>query len=232
MLYVDLIDTASGCRYGDSVYLNIFEVNNLMEISEDTSLCNTEGFSLSISHDFDPNYTVTWSPSAEVSNANIINPQVVGAGDHTLYAEMRDSSGCSIQRDTVVLIESAPSFVFDNPDTTLCYGIQIQTNGMDSTLNSTYQWSPAVGVNNVNQLTPVITPDTSRYYALTVTDSIGCVKKDSFLVSLEYVPEFEPQADTNTCFGVPLTVDYSNSNFSYLWFDGDTNMNKTLRDRR
>ena len=65
---------------------------------------------------------------------------------------------------------------------TMCKGNSIQINGNAQCTN--FQWLPAKNINNVNAISPIVSPDTTTTYFVTAVDANGCLNKDSITVNV------------------------------------------------
>lgn len=88
---------------------------------------------------------------------------------------------------------------------------------------SSYIWSPALGLSNPFIPNPIATPVSTTLYQVTITDDCG----ESFFdeVLIEVLPDnfnLELGPDQEICEDIPITLDASQNNASYLWNTGET----------
>ena len=123
------------------------------------------------------------------------------------------SLGCLPQSDTLV-VKINPIPVADaGSNVTICRGDTVQLIG---TGGMSYQWSPAVGLDDPNIANPMASPISTRTYLLTVTDDFGC--SDTASVTVEVIVTTPPTAmsPVNMCqdFASPrLSATGSNINW-------------------
>jgi gliding motility-associated-like protein len=102
------------------------------------------------------------------------------------------------------------------PDTAFCFGDVFTKTLNPGTFNS-YQWSTG----DTTQTIVIGAFDSA--YAVTVTDSTGCVNSDNISVSENSLPNPDLGADTSYCEGVTFAVALSPGGFQqYQWSDGST----------
>lgn len=100
------------------------------------------------------------------------------AGDY--WIKIRDGGGC-IDSVFATILEPPPLEVAAEPgDTTLDLGFTVDITTVTAPAGRpvTYQWSPPLGVNNVNIADPTITAITNQIYTITITDDDGCTAVD------------------------------------------------------
>jgi gliding motility-associated-like protein len=111
-----------------------------------------------------------WSPSAGLSNPNISNPIVTFLSDTMTFSVLgTDQFGCQNTAVVTVWQLDAPN-VTAGPDTVICLG---QSVNLNATGGTSYVWSPASGLNDVNIADPVATPLASTTYTVTVGQPSG-----------------------------------------------------------
>ncbi len=148
-------------------------------------------------------YNYQWIPATNLSNATIANPIANPASTAFYTVIVTDANGCTDSDNALVVVNQAAN-VNAGPDKTI-------TLGLSTTLNSyvtgghapyTYSWTPAIGLNNANILSPLASPLSTTVYTLAVTDSYGCVATDQVTVNV-----------TNTVFGYDIfgQVTYDNT---------------------
>lgn len=94
------------------------------------------------------------------------------------YAQITGSNGCLSAIDSI-FVEVLPKPIVDaGPDLYICPdsapGVVINPTISNATGPYTYQWSPALGLNDATILNPYARPDTTTIYSLVVTAGNGC----------------------------------------------------------
>ena len=164
--------------------------------------------------------SVSWSPSATLSNSGSPNP-IATTNATTTYIVSVSSSGC-VNRDTVRVVISAPQ-LDAGPDVTYCAGdtAQLQATATDGTI----AWTPANGLSATDVLTPLVFALNTTVYTITVTDSVGCAAQDSVLVTMNPLPDANAGNDTTACINEVITLGGAptgptGSTFSWTPVDG------------
>lgn len=147
---------------------------------------------------------IQWTPATGLSNPNVLNPTVSGITSSTWYIlTVTDSTGCSAV-DSVLIAVNPLLTAFAGNDTMVCGGspFQLQAIATGGAGGYQYHWSPATGLNNPNIPNPIVSGlNAPQQYVLTVTDSLGCIARDTVVISL--FPPIVADAGMNaeTCFG-------------------------------
>ncbi len=199
-----------GCINTDSVIVNVIP-DVQVSIGADTTIC------LGDSIQFQPSSNglyFKWSPLTGLSDTTIKNP-VVTPIVNTQY-KLEASVGKCAASDSIN-IKVAPYPLADaGRDTSICYGETVYLNA--SITASDFTWSPGSSVLPANSLTPLVGPQSTTAYILTVTDALGCPKPASDTVIVNVTPAVPAFAgnDTSIVANQPLQLNASGGNF-YSW---------------
>lgn len=128
-----------------------------------------------------------------------------------------------------VWVRQGATALIDAPDgNTVCSGIAMQLSSVS--LAASYQWSPASYFNNANADTTVLLPLISGLYYLQVTDSFGCVAKDSIYITVKpspLMPSIVQQGDSLVADGGTGAFTWMDANEQFIAAGGaivpDTN---------
>jgi len=161
-----------------------------------------------------PSYSYSWSDGEKNSNATALP-----GGNVT--CTVTDKNGCSIT-DTVNIPQPAPILI-SKDDTTICPGsaatLTASATGGASPYN--YLWS-----NFVSGQTNRVTPTTTTYYTVTVTDNIGCKNTavDTVNVSPPLIQGNITVTAASSCVGASVTladaVSGGAGTITYTWQPG------------
>jgi hypothetical protein len=121
-----------------------------------------------------------------------------------------DTNGCAVS-DSLLISYYNPPLPSISSNDSICSGEQINCTG---NYNS-YSWSDG-------STTPSITPSISGAYSVTVTDTNGCVARDSINITLITSPVPQITGIDTVCLGDFGSL-YVGSYLSYLWSTGSTN---------
>ncbi len=156
----------------------------------------------------------SWSPATGLSNPNISNPTAAPLVN-TNYVVSVGVAGCSrTRKDTVrVFARPKPPLGLTN-DTTICIvdGLQLNATGTGS-----FSWSPNYNISAVTGNAPFATPDTFTVYHVQLTDSIGCISKDSVKVTVKRKTIIDAGADTSICKSEGFRINTTGDALHYAW---------------
>ena len=186
--------------------------NNLSEIPvSDTTTCEGKGVQLK------PNTNAnqfSWSPATGLNGTNISNP-VATPPSTTQYVVTASLGICSATDTIVVNVNPAP--VADaGPDGQICFGQTFQLAGNGGV---DYQWSPSTYLNTSFSYDPVVTPDKTIQYYLSVVDANGCRSLQNDEVTVHVTPPIVVRIsrDTVVSMGDKVQLFASSAATDYLW---------------
>ena len=186
-----IVSNSKGCR--DTVYQTVHMTDKppIFFPFQDTLICNidtlqlhAQGFGI-----------FTWSPSANMINANTPDPMVYPKNT-TYYTATLNQAGC-INQDS--LLVRVVDHVTLNPgnDSTICLGDTVMLNPTGDGLK--FVWSPASSLDNANAKNPNAFPFTTTTYS--VTASIGkCFTNDFVTIRTVPYPLSNAGSDVFICY--------------------------------
>jgi gliding motility-associated-like protein len=200
----------NGCINDDSVRVRVVDRVSL-SVRPDTTFCAGDDVQLYASTD---GLQFTWTPSAGLSDPNIMNP-VANPATTTAY-QLRASIGKCFSIDDVTLFPVPYPLADAGPDIEICYNAPTQLNG--NVIASNYFWRPQGSLSNPNILNPVAYPPFTTNYILTATDTLGCPKAGFDTVVVTVLPKVKASAgrDTMIVAGQPLQL-LASGGENYLW---------------
>jgi gliding motility-associated-like protein len=206
--YIDLDD--DGCVNRDSVKVRVTDHVSL-QVMKDTVICQGDAVLLNIISD---GFKYSWTPAAQLSDP-IKKTPLATTGSTTTYEVTAAIGGCSAKGQ--VLVSTVPyPLASAGKDTIICNGGEAHLHGL--TNGSSFNWSPAVVVNNAEILNPVARPLNTTTFVFSAFDTKGCPKpaRDSVVVAV--LPDIQPFAgrDTSVITGQPLQLQASGG-VRYLW---------------
>ncbi len=202
---VTVID-ANGCEGEDCITVNVNSIKG--SISDEVSMCLGSTAFLSASG----GGTYNWSPTAGLSNPTIANPTVSPVTTTEYCVTITGATGCTDVQCTTVTLSS--DLIADaGGDLTIC---QNEAITLTATGGSFYQWSPSIGLSNINVSNPVATPTTTTEYCVTVSDGSGCTSEDCVLVTVSNPINANAGPDQNVCRGEGITL-FASGGKNYVW---------------
>jgi gliding motility-associated-like protein len=130
--------------------------------------------------------TYEWLPTTWLSDSTVSNPVVQAPQKSITYGlTVTGTNGCtSIQPALVLVVVTPPPVVFAGDDTAILIGQTLQLNAVDVNNSgfTSYQWSPAVGLDNPGIPDPIATVTADITYVVTATTPQGCVGTDTIMI--------------------------------------------------
>ncbi|CAG5078240.1 gliding motility-associated C-terminal domain-containing protein [Parvicella tangerina] len=208
--FVVLGTDANGCQNTDTMELIVHDLPIVMA-SQDTAICIYDTASIGATGALQ----YEWSPSADLAAPNdamtLAYPQ-----DTTVYiVEGTDANGC-VNVDSLILTVDPLPIANAGIDVDICRGdsTQLTASGGES-----YYWTPMDSIVDENVFNPIVYPDTTTEYIVTVVDSNACVNYDSVNVNVFRVATIP---DTSICLtdSIQLAV-YGSPGNQFVWTPSD-----------
>ncbi len=204
--YVTVTD-ANGCQNTDSLIASISQVNYI--ITTDNAICLGDSTDIVINGG-----SPAWQPSPTLSvsgNTATVWP----AANTTYYVTITNNDGCSAIDSVSIDVSDIQHTL--SADTLICLGDEAVLTATGGTM---YQWSPNNNISSITDDVVTVTPTSTAYYYVEISNANGCSVLDSVLVSVSSV--------TASFLAVPLSgeapldVDFLNQssgmgNLSYTW---------------
>ncbi|WP_439880712.1 gliding motility-associated C-terminal domain-containing protein [Pontibacter sp. MBLB2868] len=99
----------------------------------------------------------------------------------TYFVQAVNNNQCASASRTEATVTIVTPVANAGDDVTI---IQGRTTELRASGGQTYQWEPAVGLNNPNIANPIAKPDVTTTYTVTVTTAEGCVATDEVVVTV------------------------------------------------
>ncbi|MGB1018606.1 MAG: PKD domain-containing protein, partial [Chitinophagales bacterium] len=179
------------CVDNDTMQVSVIDPA-LVNAGSDFSVCISED-SINLFSNQNPSpLGGIWSGNG-VSNPTF-NPSVLSAGNHEIFYS--SGSGTCLVIDTIIVtVDPLPTIIVSTA-TEICIGdsVQISANG-----GLEYYWSPTTNINNVSISNPIVFPNISTNYVVTVTDLNLCINTDSVFVKVNALPIVNAGLDITLC---------------------------------
>lgn len=163
-----------------------------------------------------------WSPTTGLNNAGIQNPIATVDDEITYVVSVTDSCGV----DTAwVTLKTFPDKTDAIEDTSICRGL---SGPLWASGGVNYSWSPPLYLNTTSGPNPIVAPDSTQNYVVTIVDSFNCVKQHEVTVFVfGYVPEVTAWGDTTVCAGERVLLNAQGTD-GYEWFPKENVLNPYL----
>lgn len=180
---------------------------------------------------------ITWNPQTQfvelffdcvlrISDQNNLIGNIFG-GNPIVYWGFTGATGGEFNLQSVCLQDY---FYAEMNDSTICQGQSIQLAAPGNP-QGTFEWIPAIGLDNQNSQTPVATPNTTTEYCYTYTDLCSNQFSNCHTVFVETPPVIDAGLDASYCEGesYEITAFCDQDDATLQWstvngdFSGNTN---------
>ena len=155
-----------------------------------------------------------WTPTTGLSNPNIANP-LASPATTTTYTVSVGINGCTGRRKDSVTVEVKPAPALTvSPDTLICNidTLQIFANGSGSVF-----WTPNYNISSQTSPNPLVSPNVTTVYRVTLTDQFGCTKKDSVKVNVTPSVNVFAGNDTTICQTDAIQFNTISNGLNFSW---------------
>jgi gliding motility-associated-like protein len=175
-----VVTSPDGCKDTSAQTITIHPLP-VVNISNDTTICPFTSAQLNASG----GNSYTWTPAADLSNANISNPVATPTTTSTITYTVRvvDQNQCANADSVRISFFPVPN-IDAGIDTSVCLnpGSFRDSVRLNATGGVSYIWSPATGLSTTVGPNPVSRPPTNTTYYVVGTDANGCRLTDSVRV--------------------------------------------------
>ncbi|RNI23539.1 T9SS C-terminal target domain-containing protein [Rufibacter latericius] len=212
--------TSNGCTSTDVVKVT---VNPAAYAGPDMTICAGGAAQLQASGGL----TYSWSPATGLSNPSIANPIANPAVTTNYTVTITNPNGTCAKTDQVkVTVNPLPVVTATASIASICAG---GSSRLTATGGTSYQWTPALGLDNPNSATPVASPTATTTYTVTATNAKGCTQTAQVTVTVNPLPSpvIQASGSTDLCPGGSVTLTSSPAS-TYLWSTGETTPSITV----
>jgi len=154
----------------------------------------------------------SWSPATGLDNPNINNPNANPNTTTNYTVTVTDNNACSKDAQVTITVNPLPVVSAGNA-VAICLGKSVTLNATGA---SSYNWTPAAGLDNPASASPVASPGATTTYTVTGTDANNCSSSASIQVTVNPLPVAVASADTSICNSTSITLNASGAQ-SYSW---------------
>ncbi len=191
----------TGCDSLISRYLKVYPTPSV-NLGTDITTCDGALVTLDAGN---VGSTYLWSTGATTQTI-----QVSTGGTYTV--KVTNAAGCDMT-DAIVITNNPKPIVNLGANQTVCIGTPVVLDAGNPGLN--YLWSTGA-------TTQTISVSVAGTYLVQVSNSFGCIAKDTIVVSFNALPSVNLGIDKDICTSDVLTLDAGNVGSTYLWSTGAT----------
>lgn len=147
-------------------------------------------------------------------------------GTYTVQLIVGNSKGCRDTIDAPLNVLNKPGIQLTN-DTLICTIDTLQLNAVG---NGSFSWSPNYMINNVNVANPLVSPDVTTKYYVTLTSAPGCVNTDSVVVNVKSFVTLNAGPDTTICLTDSIRFNINSDGLQFRWTPTAGMNNPNLRN--
>ncbi len=220
--YVVQVIDALGCSSSDSVLVRVHP-DLAVETSGNMTACANAPTQLqAIVAGGRAPFRFQWQPATGLDNPSSGTPVLTPRSNATYFVTVTDANGC-VAKDTLTVRVHQPPVVDAGDGLSLCYGesgkLKARISGGKKPY--AYQWQPRTGLSSAVVANPVVRPEMTALYVLSVTDGNGCTVRDSVLVAVHPQPLLAIAKDVDVCTGAQVQIGADASGgtppFRYQW---------------
>lgn len=147
------------------------------------------------------------------------------SGIYTIKLIATDLTTCIGKDSAEITLELYPELKGNFYTDTICQGNSIQLQSREVENRFSYSWFPADKVSNDTIPNPIVRPDSSQIYLLTITDERGCFKTDTFKINTTLLLDSINYKLIGSCQAHPQVKFISKygsvEGLEYIWDFGD-----------
>lgn len=206
--------TAYGCKQTVTTNVNVY-TKPQADITGPDKVCVQLPVTFSGSAANDNNLTWQWNFGNGQTSAVSKPPEQVyaqpGPVDISLIATNKD--GCTDTAHHLLNVQPLPNAKATSLSDFICLH---NTTVLQASGGSTYEWTPATGLNNPLAQNPTASPDITTTYQVKVTDGNGCINTDQLTLQVIQPVKVTASPDTALCLGAVLPLYASGADY-YKW---------------
>lgn len=211
------VESPFGCTASSSVDLKVVRTTKV-SIQGPSEICAQANAQFAGTADRDGALTWTWD-FANGTGSALKTPTALKyetAGTYPVQLIL-GHNGC---RDTAVvqlLVNPIPVPNLSPKDPVLCLGNSVRLTVRDGVR---YSWEAADGIASLNIPNPLVAPQYTTLYRVTVINQFGCISRDSTTVTVGRPFKISLTPDTSVCRGLTVSLPVTGAN-TYHWISGN-----------
>ena len=207
--FANVTTAGSNAPFPNAVFFAIsgkVNTNNITPTITNATCALSGTIALAITGTASP-YNVSWNTSPVQTGLTATN---LAAGNY--IATITDANSCITTYNAAITLTNNLT-ITSHTDTAICNGASFVPNTVSNA--TSYSWSPAAGVSNINIANPTLSPTSTTTY--TVTATLGsCVQTKTFIVTVNS-PLINNRLDTSICNGASFVPNIVSNATSFVW---------------
>ncbi|MBL4716187.1 MAG: gliding motility-associated C-terminal domain-containing protein, partial [Bacteroidia bacterium] len=176
-----------------------------------------------------PSYSYSWYPTKTLDNSAISNPIASPEANITVYYVLvTDTATSCMNTDSVTVTMLSPLLADAGEDIEICFGDSVQI-GSALIEGQTYSWSPILGLNVSTSPNPMVSPETTTTYTVTVNGAKCDVINDEVVIVVHPLPDADAGSDVTIARGSSTQL-IATGGVMYGWSPGDGLNNISIFD--
>lgn len=135
------------------------------------------------------------------------------SGNYDVQFIVASSKGCIDTLKRTITIADQPALTVSR-DTLICVVDTLQLNAIGT---GSFLWTPNYNISNLTIPNPLVSPDITTTYSVTLTDPFGCIGNAKVKVSVINFVTQSAQPDTTICKTDPILLRLNSDALYYQW---------------
>lgn len=158
------------------------------------------------------------------NSSNVANPQHVfnTPGEYEITLVVSNPQTCNLEDSVSVIIEINEAYTLPDAEYDVCRGNEIEIGPTINLSNTTYTWTPEIGLNNISSPNPICNADTTEQYVM-YSNTNGCIDTSVYSLNITSVL-LNLISDTLICKGDSVSIEstFIPQEANIIWsFDND-----------
>jgi gliding motility-associated-like protein len=135
-----------------------------------------------------------------------------------------NNNGCADTVSQTIVVHPKPGAAIASSSTIVCEGSSVL---LSASGGNTYKWSPPENLNNNSIASVSASPVNTTTYVVTISDTYGCVNKDSVKIDVVHPFTMHVKEDASICFGESVALEALGAD-NYKWINNTTGLSSTI----
>ncbi len=196
------------CEATDSITVVIGSGPNASIVSPPQTICAGESIELEAQGGVD----YFWYPNINIFNNSIATPTVFPTETTTYYVDISTSPTC-FKTDSIVITVTNTDDIEVTEEIFVCAG---ESAELSASGGLSYDWQPTTYLDDHTSANPIVTPESSIVYYVTIEGENGCEFYQSVFVNLFEEEEIDAGNNQSICPGESVELLASGGN-AYNW---------------